>query len=346
MVDEQIRRAISLARSGDKPQARRLLLKIVQDDPGMETAWIWLVDTLSTDAERIAALKQCLRHIPESQKAQKALDIFQERRDSMRRDSIEDFAKDIKPPVVPGAVPSGDLIGDSGPPVSEDKPDPDAGLSGEMDQESDAGIMPPDPVRVGDSGQQPLLWEEPVESEPLPWDGPEEDSGLESGGSEPTEKFVYPWEAQDEEEAGAEEALFPWETAGEAEGDSEEDAAAGAFPWESDAEFEPGTEREGETVDASTPSMPDDIFQPQPIDDLDDFLAEISMDSPDDDGMKELQDAVEGDLLEAVEKSEEEDGDGNEGNKNDVGENEDVEDSDGDGEDDEDHQAKTEDDRR
>ena len=73
MPSEDLIRAISLARSGEKDSARHILLKIVEEEPHNEMAWIWLVDTMPTDAERIVILKQCLHHIPNSKIATKAL---------------------------------------------------------------------------------------------------------------------------------------------------------------------------------------------------------------------------------------------------------------------------------
>ncbi len=82
MPSEELIRAISLARAGEKDSARHILLKIVQEEPHNEMAWIWLVDTMPTDAQRISTLKQCLRNLPSSQIARRALETILARQQS------------------------------------------------------------------------------------------------------------------------------------------------------------------------------------------------------------------------------------------------------------------------
>lgn len=78
MPSQDLNRAIQLARAGDKKSARQILLHLVEEDPANEMAWIWLADTMPDDARRIATLKQCLKMIPESQLARKALQVLLE----------------------------------------------------------------------------------------------------------------------------------------------------------------------------------------------------------------------------------------------------------------------------
>jgi hypothetical protein len=68
-----LHRAILLARTGDKPSARKMLAEVVLEDPYNTTAWLWLVDTQETLAERVQKLEACLRDNPACQPAQKAL---------------------------------------------------------------------------------------------------------------------------------------------------------------------------------------------------------------------------------------------------------------------------------
>jgi hypothetical protein len=77
MSSQDLNRAIQLARAGDKKTARHILLKVVQEQPSNEMAWIWLADTMPDDARRIATLKQCLKLIPNSQVARKALQVLE-----------------------------------------------------------------------------------------------------------------------------------------------------------------------------------------------------------------------------------------------------------------------------
>ena len=76
MTSDQLGNAISLIKTGDKVNAREILFQIILDDPHNETAWIWLVETMPNDADRITTLEQCLKYNPESKMAQKGLEVF------------------------------------------------------------------------------------------------------------------------------------------------------------------------------------------------------------------------------------------------------------------------------
>lgn len=69
MLPEKLREAITLVRAGDKDTARKLLMDILENDPTNETAWLWFVDTLESDREKIIALKGLLKINPKSQAA-------------------------------------------------------------------------------------------------------------------------------------------------------------------------------------------------------------------------------------------------------------------------------------
>ena len=90
MISEQLINAIRLAKAGEKDTARQMLLKIVQEEPYNELAWIWLVDCMPTDAQRIATLKQCLKYLPNSRNAEKAMAaIFARQKESLQEDAEE-----------------------------------------------------------------------------------------------------------------------------------------------------------------------------------------------------------------------------------------------------------------
>ncbi|MDR3576539.1 MAG: hypothetical protein P4L50_21955 [Anaerolineaceae bacterium] len=76
MTSEQLGNAISLVKTGYKEEAREILFQIIMDDPHNETAWIWLVETMPNDADRVTTLEQCLKYNPESKMAQKGLEVF------------------------------------------------------------------------------------------------------------------------------------------------------------------------------------------------------------------------------------------------------------------------------
>ncbi len=71
--DQQtLNQAIDLLNAGRKDEARRLLLQILKADPRHEIAWMWLVETLPNNQQRLAALEQCLKINPNSQMARTA----------------------------------------------------------------------------------------------------------------------------------------------------------------------------------------------------------------------------------------------------------------------------------
>jgi N-acetylneuraminic acid mutarotase len=77
-----LQEAISLARTGNKERARALLIQIIQQEPNNEAAWLWLVDCLSNDTQRIEALERFLQLSPDSERANKALALLRSRQES------------------------------------------------------------------------------------------------------------------------------------------------------------------------------------------------------------------------------------------------------------------------
>ncbi|HVO69265.1 MAG TPA: tetratricopeptide repeat protein [Aggregatilineaceae bacterium] len=73
-------RAIELVKAGKLDEARQALLQILRENPGNETAWLWLAQTFQGDAQRIEVLEQCLKCIPGSQKARQGLEFLRSRR--------------------------------------------------------------------------------------------------------------------------------------------------------------------------------------------------------------------------------------------------------------------------
>ena len=76
MTSEQLSRAIGLIRSGEREEARELLQRVVAQDPTIEKAWLWLVETLPDDTQRVAALEMCLKFNPDSQLARRGLNLI------------------------------------------------------------------------------------------------------------------------------------------------------------------------------------------------------------------------------------------------------------------------------
>jgi len=70
---ELLKQAIALIKAGRKEQARPLIVRALKANPRDETAWLWLVETLPDDAQRIAALEQYLRINPDNQRVRVVL---------------------------------------------------------------------------------------------------------------------------------------------------------------------------------------------------------------------------------------------------------------------------------
>lgn len=73
---DQLNRAIGLIRAGKRDEARDLLQRLVAEEPTNEKPWLWLVETLPDDTQRIAALEMCLRFNPDSALAKRGLEII------------------------------------------------------------------------------------------------------------------------------------------------------------------------------------------------------------------------------------------------------------------------------
>ena len=73
MLSEKLRQAIILVKTGEKQNARKILVEILDSDPSNETAWLWFIDTLDSDSEKIIALQGFLKINPNSQAARAGL---------------------------------------------------------------------------------------------------------------------------------------------------------------------------------------------------------------------------------------------------------------------------------
>jgi Tol biopolymer transport system component len=68
--------AIELVRAGRKDEARQMLQRLIREDPKREMVWLWFVETLPEPAMRVAALRECLKHNPDSQHAREGLALL------------------------------------------------------------------------------------------------------------------------------------------------------------------------------------------------------------------------------------------------------------------------------
>ena len=77
-VDAALEQAISLARSGEKEQARELLQRIIETERDNELAWRWLAVCAASRADRIHALEQVVAINPTNSQARRVLAQMQE----------------------------------------------------------------------------------------------------------------------------------------------------------------------------------------------------------------------------------------------------------------------------
>ena len=73
MAGEILNQAISLAKGGKKPEARRLLESFLRENPLNETGWIWMTDVLASDSDRRSCLEKVLAINPANAIAREGL---------------------------------------------------------------------------------------------------------------------------------------------------------------------------------------------------------------------------------------------------------------------------------
>ncbi len=88
---EALQKAIQAARAGQKVEARDLLLKLVEDDPQNEMAWMWLAGLVDSLEDRIIACENVLTINPVNEKARAYLTELQRRNNSsIAKKNIDD----------------------------------------------------------------------------------------------------------------------------------------------------------------------------------------------------------------------------------------------------------------
>ncbi|MFW5748439.1 MAG: hypothetical protein ACOCYT_02365 [Chloroflexota bacterium] len=72
-IQQTLQDGIAAARRGDLATGRRLLRRVIEQDPENELAWIWLASCMTTVAERRKCLERVLEINPDNTRAQQAL---------------------------------------------------------------------------------------------------------------------------------------------------------------------------------------------------------------------------------------------------------------------------------
>jgi tetratricopeptide (TPR) repeat protein len=73
-MDDPLQQGVKAYRTGNKTEARRLLMQAIKENPDDERGWGWLYNAASNDKEREACLRNMLRINPKNEKAQTLLD--------------------------------------------------------------------------------------------------------------------------------------------------------------------------------------------------------------------------------------------------------------------------------
>ena len=77
---ELLRHALELARAGKKDAARDVFLRVVEEDPRNELAWMWLAGLVDSIEDQIVACENVLTINPSNEKARAYLDGLERRR--------------------------------------------------------------------------------------------------------------------------------------------------------------------------------------------------------------------------------------------------------------------------
>ena len=77
---ELLRNAIELARAGNKSDARDIFMRVVDDDPQNELAWMWLAGLVDSLEDKIIACENVLVINPSNAKVQAYLDKLKHRK--------------------------------------------------------------------------------------------------------------------------------------------------------------------------------------------------------------------------------------------------------------------------
>mgnify|MGYP003575684942 CR=1 FL=1 len=72
--DTPLENAIALVKQGKHIEAQKLLKSLIAEDQHNLTAWFWLVETCTTNIQRLNVLEMCLEYNPDNQQVKQALE--------------------------------------------------------------------------------------------------------------------------------------------------------------------------------------------------------------------------------------------------------------------------------
>jgi hypothetical protein len=77
MPNDTLQQVIDLINQKRTDDAQKLLEPLLITEPHNLTAWLWYVETISSNRERLKALELCLKHNPDNPQAKQLFDHFQ-----------------------------------------------------------------------------------------------------------------------------------------------------------------------------------------------------------------------------------------------------------------------------
>lgn len=127
MENDLLQRGIAALRAGDKAEARRLLGRIIQQNPRDEQAWLWMSGAVDTAQERSTCLAKVLEINPNNELAQRGMA-------SLQRESPPPPAAPVETQPVPQPKPTlVQAVLGTAPPAAEQIPTPSAATSASAD---------------------------------------------------------------------------------------------------------------------------------------------------------------------------------------------------------------------
>jgi hypothetical protein len=90
-----LRRAVQLARAGNKDEARDIFIRVVEDDQQNELAWMWLAGLVDSLEDQIIACENVLTINPSNEKARAYLDELNRRKNV--KDAKVETQKELEP---------------------------------------------------------------------------------------------------------------------------------------------------------------------------------------------------------------------------------------------------------
>jgi len=72
-----LKKAIQLNKTGKREEARKMLIDIVSEQPENLTAWLWLVDTMDSNHDRVTIIHQAEKFHPNHPQLKQALKQFE-----------------------------------------------------------------------------------------------------------------------------------------------------------------------------------------------------------------------------------------------------------------------------